>query len=620
MLLLDYNRQQRNIFERTLRGTYELRVRVRLLTLDEDDVSDLTERLIDGQVNIDTTADSDRSLSMSLSDPHNVLNLDSDSPDDGALYLDRMIRVNYLVWVDGLDEWASVPVFTGPIVSMGRNGDQIDVTCLGKEYLAQGATWHPLTIKKGHNTVDAIRTILRERAGETRFDFPDLKHRLTRPVSLGRMEQPWRKAQRLADVLDRQLYYDGAGVCRLRRRPKHAVFSFKDGDDGTVLSDAQVTYDLADVRNVVWLKGGKPKGSQGRNRADDDDNRDDSAALIFDDVSIEQSKIANIKTIYPNASGPPARAKQLDIAVPMTVHDPYEHIDLGGGKEIDWLTQAQLNVMQAMSKEHRTVTIVQGSYTSAVPASGGTHAGGGTIDVSPDDGDYVHTVADMRRAGFAAWHRDPSQGDWGHHIHAVSIFSKNAASGAKSQVQSYLTNTGDGLGFGPYGPRVDLWPHLRARMAQWVDIPHATNVIDDDNKPSPRDPVPDHEPKPVTAFAVAPRSHPLSPQRLGREGAPHYLVEQIERDHVRTKKDAERVAQSVLDDMLMEGVQVSFDALPIPTLEPLDKVRIATDSTSMTFVLRQFSLPLTHAGIMSVGTNRRVTPARKRIRGRHRRR
>lgn len=609
-MLLDYRHADKRKFERTIVSSHEMRVRVRLLTLDGDDVSDLTDDLLDGQVNVDTTAETDRSLSLTVADPRHQLNLDSDAASDGAIYLDRMIRVDYRVFVAGLDEWADVPVFTGPIVTMSRNGGEIELSCLGKERLAQGQCWRPLTIKKGHNIVDAIRTILRERAGETRFAFPEKSKRLAHSVSIGRMQQPWAVAQRLAAAIDRQLYYDGAGVCRLRKIPQHSVYTFRDGDGGSVLSDPAVTYDATTVRNVVWVKGGKPKGAQGKNKGDDKDNRDDGPALLAEPRELIPQRAGRLSDVYPGAVD--LAPKQLDEPSPLTIHDPYEHLFVGG-HEIDWLTQSQLNVMQDV--DGRTVTISQGSYTTAVAASGGTHAGGGTIDVQPDDGDYVHTVASMRRAGFAAWHRDPSQGDWGHHIHAVSIFSKNAAAGAKSQVQSYLTNTGDGLGGAPYGPRVELFNHLRARMAEWVDIPHSSGAIDDDNSPQPRDPVPDHEPKPVTAFAIAPRSNPMSPWKLGREGAPLYLVEQIERTHARTKKDAEQAAREALEAMLMEGVDVSFDALPIPHLEPLDRVRVATDTTSLTFVLKAFSLPLLHSGSMSVGANKRVTPARKRIRG-----
>ena len=118
----------------------------------------------------------------------------------------------------------------------------------------------------------------------------------------------------------------------------------------------------------------------------------------------------------------------------------------------------------------------------------------------------------------------------------------------------------------------------------------------------------------VTSTVTAGRSHPLSPWRLGRSNAPRFLVEEVENDHMRTRRACHALARRVLRDKLLEGVTVTFDALPVPHLDPYDVVRLRTDDTSITFRLGQASLPLVHSGVMSVGTNRRVTPARKRIR------
>lgn len=381
MIPLGLTARERRLFESTLLSTHLMRTRIRLQNLDGDDLSDLSTRLLDGQVNIDTTAATTRQCSLTLDDPNHTLNLDSDAPGDGALYADRMIRADCGVYVPALTRWVNVPTFTGPIATMSRNGASVQLGCLGKEHLAFGQAWRPLTLRKGMNTVDAIRTILRERAGERRFSFPNLRHRLPKTVSLGRMSSPWGVAQQLARSLGRQLYYDGAGVCRLRTRPRGAVFTFRDGN-GTVLSDAQITYDLGTIINTIWVKGGKPKG--------------------------------------------------------------------------------------------------------------------------------------------------------------------------KKQA--------------------------------------------------------------VTAAVTAPRSHPLSPWRLGRNDEPRYLVEEVDNDHVRSSKDARALARRTLDSRLLEGVTTTFDALPVPHLDPLDVVRLATDETSITFVLNQASLPLVHSGVMSVGTVRRVTPAKGRIR------
>lgn len=111
--------------------------------------------------------------------------------------------------------------------------------------------------------------------------------------------------------------------------------------------------------------------------------------------------------------------------------------------------------------------------------------------------------------------------------------------------------------------------------------------------------------KKVSASAVAPADHPLSPQRLGRNGEGRYLAEFIEDSSIGTDEAAERVARNRLDVLLAQLVSVRFDALPIPHLDPGDVIALTTgDFTIGKTKLRQFSIPLTTAGVMSVGYHR----------------
>jgi hypothetical protein len=92
----------------------------------------------------------------------------------------------------------------------------------------------------------------------------------------------------------------------------------------------------------------------------------------------------------------------------------------------------------------RVFHIMQGSYSTRVSASGSTHAGGGAMDTDGPGG-WNTAVSALRRAGFAAWHRSPSQGPWGHHIHSIAIGDPSASPAAKAQVRSFL-HGGNGLG------------------------------------------------------------------------------------------------------------------------------------------------------------------------------
>lgn len=93
------------------------------------------------------------------------------------------------------------------------------------------------------------------------------------------------------------------------------------------------------------------------------------------------------------------------------------------------------------------VMLAQGSYSTGVAASAGTHDGGGALDCSvrnltPDE--RKRLVVALKSAGFAAWHRPAMAGVWGEHIHCVDIGASDVAAGAAAQVRAYDAHR-DGL-------------------------------------------------------------------------------------------------------------------------------------------------------------------------------
>jgi hypothetical protein len=218
----------------------------------------LTGYFDDGQVDMDVTAAVTRTATITLHDPRRSLPFDSDHPSDTALFMDRMIRVSSSVLVG--DTWRTRPVFTGPVTKLDRDGDLVTAECQGKEVLALGASWAPMTLRKGMKKTDAIRRIMAERAGETFFDIPDLSARLPKHVVLSRESVPWLVARRIARSMALQLFYDGAGVCTLRRVPGVVGFAFT----GThhVTTPPQISWSTEGVVNAVYVLGGVPKGSK----------------------------------------------------------------------------------------------------------------------------------------------------------------------------------------------------------------------------------------------------------------------------------------------------------------------------------------------------------------------
>lgn len=241
-----------------LTATRLVQTRVQTLTLDGDPMDDLTDLFVDGQVNVHARRPVTRSLQLALADPGQRLPFDSSSPGAGALDFKCMLQVGYDVYV--AEDWVETDVFTGPVRFARRRGGLVHVEALGKEHLAMTANWRPMTLSQRMKKTDAIVQILTERIGETSYVIPDLPAKLPKPVSLGRQTKPWRIARRIAASMGMQLFYDGAGVCRLRH--PHGTPQFTFTSDAHVRPPG-VRLDLSgEIVNAVYVYGGPPKGSK----------------------------------------------------------------------------------------------------------------------------------------------------------------------------------------------------------------------------------------------------------------------------------------------------------------------------------------------------------------------
>lgn len=388
MLKLGLTGEERLAFHRALRSSHTRQTYVTLLDLNGNAIRSLNHVVLDGQVTVDMDAEVTRSLNLTLLDPDHSLDFDTDTPNDGALFADRMIRVHYSVLVEELGRRVSVPIFTGPITRMERNRDTIEVEAQGKEVLGMGAIWKPRSFRKGARKDVYIRQLLRDEAGENRLSIPRSNIRTAKTVNLGRYSRPWPRAKAAANSMGMQLFYDGTGRAVLRHLPEKPVYTFRSGNGGDVVSEIGVTYELTDnIVNTVVVRG-----------------------------------------------------------------------------------QQQ----------------------------------------------------------------------------------------AKGRIE---------------------------------------------------------------AQAVAPAQHPLSPRRLGRRSkagnfVPRHMVEVIENDGIRTKKAAKQRAKKRLNNVLREAVEVTFDTLPVPHLDPGDLVRVRTDDFTASFRLRQFTIPLGASGnpTMSIGYLKRVKIKKGRIR------
>ncbi len=110
------------------------------------------------------------------------------------------------------------------------------------------------------------------------------------------------------------------------------------------------------------------------------------------------------------------------------------------GVKLDAQTRDILVELDKLVGPNVQIQPTQGSYSNAVGASAGTHAGGGACDLTvrnltPWQVDLVVFLA--RRLGCAAWHRSATEGDWSPHIHLINKTCKDLSASAKKQVEAY---------------------------------------------------------------------------------------------------------------------------------------------------------------------------------------
>ncbi|RAO46158.1 hypothetical protein GAR06_03022 [Micromonospora saelicesensis] len=129
------------------------------------------------------------------------------------------------------------------------------------------------------------------------------------------------------------------------------------------------------------------------------------------------------------------------------------------GYVVNARTQAMLAEAQRLLGY--TLVLDQGSYNpGGDPTSAGTHDGGGVVDIAVTGMTAAKRTAvtrALRQVGFAAWVRNPNQGDWPWHIHATAINDTDLSSQAQHQVGDYYLGMNGLANQGPDdGPQIPI--------------------------------------------------------------------------------------------------------------------------------------------------------------------
>lgn len=243
-----------------LKTPHWIKVTIQILDMNHTVLSDVSHMMLSGQVNFDTSSDNVyRTLELELSDPESELGINPDSPENGALFMNRMIKVVYSVAPPAPTKWYDIPLFVGPVTSLSRDSLTAKIGAAGKDSLALSTLFETETFKRHQKLTDLIVKVLKHVLGETKYAVPDLPRRTDKQVRIGAGTAPLSMLRKWADAVGYFLFWDGRGIAQVRLLSSKTLHTY---DSSNVTSDVTFSYDPSTVINAVRVIGGKPKGSK----------------------------------------------------------------------------------------------------------------------------------------------------------------------------------------------------------------------------------------------------------------------------------------------------------------------------------------------------------------------
>jgi hypothetical protein len=143
------------------------------------------------------------------------------------------------------------------------------------------------------------------------------------------------------------------------------------------------------------------------------------------------------------------------------------------------LDQASINAIGRA--EHilgYALELMQGSWSTSVAASAGTHSGGGALDVrilGMSDAQQIAVVRALRQAGFAAWRRTPSEG-FAYHVHCILIGDALVSPAAAEQLVQWAAHRN---GLANHGADTDSVDVAAGRPPLWSPPPTVVKALVD---------------------------------------------------------------------------------------------------------------------------------------------
>lgn len=165
-------------------------------------------------------------------------------------------------------------------------------------------------------------------------------------------------------------------------------------------------------------------------------------------------------------------------------------------------------------------------------------------------------------------------------------------------------------------PRTGVWTFKTGNGGNVVTQPDITYDIDAvRNVVHVKGAIPKGKKTPVQATYAMPKTHTLSPWRLGRNGVPRALLHEVTDDNMKTVGQCRALAKRTAESLALQAIDVSFTALVVPHLEPYDIFTLKTPDAVVSSRYLQATIPLKSA-VGTVGFLARRNPNKARIRNR----
>jgi hypothetical protein len=240
---------------------HRIRRSLRLLDLDHNPVEDVTSTFYEGQVNVNAGQGDgvSRSATISLYDPSRAVGLDVANAGAGVVSPRYLLEASRGMFVDELDRWVDIPAGVFWFNAPTRAGDLLNIEGQGKEALARYGVVRQLGFSSAANKMRVIRDIL-ESIGETRFRLEPTTATMGKTWTLTYDTTPWAACQSIAAGMGRQLFYDAEGYVVCRTTPSSAVFTFRQGNGGTIRKEPEFGYSSDSAYNYVLASGATPQG------------------------------------------------------------------------------------------------------------------------------------------------------------------------------------------------------------------------------------------------------------------------------------------------------------------------------------------------------------------------